>query len=42
MRMLNYYINRAGKNLGAKRRAELEKAKKLLSLRIKRHSKSKS
>jgi hypothetical protein len=42
MRMLNYYINRAGKNLSAKRRAELEKAKKLLSRRMKRRSDSKS
>ena len=31
MRMLNYYINRAGHNLSAKRRAELEKAKSILS-----------
>jgi len=34
MRMLNYYINRAGRNLSAERRAELEKAKRLLSKRI--------
>ena len=40
MRMLNYYINRAGKNLSAKRRAELRKAKTLLSKWIK-HAKSK-
>ncbi len=34
MRMLNYFINRAGKGLSADRHAELEKAKKLLSDRI--------
>jgi tRNA(adenine34) deaminase len=31
MRMLNFYINRAGKNLSKERHAELEKAKDLLS-----------
>jgi tRNA(adenine34) deaminase len=31
MRMLNFYINRAGKNLSASRKAELEKAKTQLS-----------
>jgi len=31
MRMLNFYINRAGQNLSASRHAELEKAKTLLS-----------
>jgi hypothetical protein len=31
MRMLNYYINRAGHNLSASRKKELERAKKLLS-----------
>ncbi len=36
MRMLTYYINRAGHNLSADRRAELEKAKALLSKRIAR------
>jgi tRNA(adenine34) deaminase len=36
MRMLAFYINRAGKNLSANRRAELEKAKKLLHERIRR------
>ncbi|HXZ81597.1 MAG TPA: DUF3175 domain-containing protein [Terriglobales bacterium] len=30
MRMLTYFINRAGKGLSASRRAELEKAKALL------------
>ena len=45
MRMLTFYINRAGKTLGASRRAELEKAKRILSARIrkkkeKKHAKS--
>ena len=31
MRMLNFYINRAGKNLSSTRHAELEKAKDKLS-----------
>jgi len=31
MRMLNFYINRAGKNLSAERHKELEKAKSILS-----------
>lgn len=31
MRMLNFYINRAGKNLSADRHQELEKARTLLS-----------
>ena len=34
MRMLTYFINRAGRGLSASRRAELEKAKTLLSRRI--------
>ena len=34
MRMLTFYINRAGRNLAPKRRAELEKAKELLHRRI--------
>ena len=34
MRMLTYYINRAGKGLSASRRRELERAKSLLSDRI--------
>jgi hypothetical protein len=37
MRMLTYYINRAGANLSATRRAELEKAKSLLSKRVAQH-----
>ncbi len=36
MRMLTFYINRAGKNLSASRKAELEKAKKLLHNREER------
>jgi tRNA(adenine34) deaminase len=31
MRMLNFYVNRAGKNLSVSRHAELEKAKTRLS-----------
>jgi tRNA(adenine34) deaminase len=34
MRMLTYFINRAGKGLSASRRAALERAKKLLSQHI--------
>jgi Protein of unknown function (DUF3175) len=34
MRMLTFYINRAGKNLTATRRAKLDKAKELLSARV--------
>jgi tRNA(adenine34) deaminase len=34
MRMLTYFINRAGRGLSASRRAELERAKSLLSKRI--------
>jgi len=41
MRMLNYFINRAGKGLSATRRAELEKAKSLLSKKIERERTSK-
>jgi Protein of unknown function (DUF3175) len=40
MRMLNYYINRAGRNLSALRRAELRRAKTLLSARIARTEQS--
>lgn len=35
MRMLTFFINRGGGGLSASRRAELEKAKRLLSQRIK-------
>jgi tRNA(adenine34) deaminase len=41
MRMLTFYMNRAGHNLSAARKAELEKAKKLLSERIKRDKEKK-
>jgi tRNA(adenine34) deaminase len=34
MRMLSYFINRAGRGLSPARRAELEKAKQMLSKRI--------
>jgi hypothetical protein len=34
MRMLNYFINRAGRGLSPSRRSELERAKSLLSKRI--------
>lgn len=34
MRMLNYFINRASRGLSRSRRAELERAKSLLSKRI--------
>ena len=40
LRMLIYFINRAGKGLTSKRRAELKKAKQLLSNRIHRQEKS--
>lgn len=36
MRMLNYFINRGGRGLSASRRAELQRAKSLLSKRIAR------
>jgi hypothetical protein len=39
MRMLNFYINRAGKNLSKSRHAELEKAKTHLSEIIAKQSK---
>ncbi len=35
MRMLTYFINRGGRGLSATRLAELEKAKRLLSKRVK-------
>jgi len=34
LRMLTYFINRAGRGLSPERRAELEKAKKLLSRKV--------
>jgi hypothetical protein len=33
IRMIQYFINRAGKNLSASRRAELERAKRILQRR---------
>jgi hypothetical protein len=42
MRMLVYFINRAGRGLSPARRAELEKAKVLLSERIARARKRKA
>jgi tRNA(adenine34) deaminase len=42
MRTLTYFINRAGKGLAPKRRAELKKAKSLLSKRIKQERESKT
>jgi hypothetical protein len=40
LRMLTYFINRAGRGLSVERRAELQKAKVLLSSRIKRAKKA--
>lgn len=40
MRMLTFYINRAGHNLDEKQRAELEKAKQLLHQRVEREKDS--
>jgi len=40
MRMLTFFINRAGKGLSPTRRAKLEKAKELLSEKIKRQKKA--
>jgi len=42
MRMLTYFMNRAGRGLTAHRRAELQKAKLLLSKRVERSKKVKS
>jgi hypothetical protein len=42
MRMLTYFLNRGGKGLSASRRAELERAKKLLSQRVKTAREKKS
>lgn len=36
MRMLTYFINRAGKGMSATRKKNLEKAKELLSERVKK------
>lgn len=35
MKMLTFFVNRAGKNLSASSKAKLEKAKELLSERVK-------
>lgn len=40
MRMLTYFINRAGHGLTAERRTELEEAKSLLSKRVERERKA--
>ena len=40
LRMLTYFMNRAGRGLTGKRRAELQKAKGLLSARIQREKES--
>jgi tRNA(adenine34) deaminase len=42
MRMLVYFINRGGRGLSKTRRAELEKAKKLLSEKIARARKART
>jgi tRNA(adenine34) deaminase len=39
MRMLSFYINRAGKNLSKERLAELDKAKQLLHKRVEQERK---
>ena len=38
MRMLTYFVNRAGRGLSRTRRAELERAKRLLHERVRRAS----
>jgi tRNA(adenine34) deaminase len=42
MRMLTYFINRAGKGLSASRRRTLERAKELLHERIEKEKKEKA
>lgn len=42
MRMLTFFINRAGKGLSATRKAELQRAKKLLSAKIQREKEKKA
>jgi tRNA(adenine34) deaminase len=42
MRMLTYFINRAGKGLSASRRRTLERAKELLHERIEKEKKKKA
>jgi tRNA(adenine34) deaminase len=41
MRMLTYFINRGGRGLSKTRRAELERAKRLLSDRVRRDQETK-
>lgn len=38
VRMIQYFINRGGRNLSATRRAELERAKRILQRRIARQN----
>jgi hypothetical protein len=40
LRMLTYFINRAGKGLSPERRDELEQAKEVLSRRVQRERKA--
>jgi tRNA(adenine34) deaminase len=40
MRMLTYFINRAGRGISPQRRAELERAKSLLAKRVERERKA--
>ena len=42
MRMLTYYVNRAGKELSATRRRNLEKAKELLSEKVRKEREKKN
>ena len=42
MRMLSYFINRAGRGLTAERRKELEKAKQLLHQRVQQGKKART
>ena len=42
MRMLSYFINRAGRGLTAERRKELEKAKLLLHKRVQQEKKART
>lgn len=42
LRMLTYFINRAGKELDQERRDQLEKAKKMLSARVEKEARVKT
>lgn len=42
MRMLNFFINRGGKGLSTLRKAELQRAKRILSERIRKERKKKA